>query len=142
MIEWIVVVLIALGILIRLKRRKYFWKDKKGNELNLKEFLKKWKEGVINITPLQQTKTSLWSTIPIFAGLIWGMVVTFIAGVYWMTLILTFSLPLVSMNFISTIQKYRAQKRAHEAFQEAMNQTKKIGGKNEIILGTKKRRRS
>ena len=105
---------------IRVRERGFFWKDKKGKGLSGKEFRTRFKEGVINITPLQQTITSLWSMIPIFAGLLWGMAVTFITGVYWMTLILTFSLPLMFINFISTLQKFRAQKKAKELMDEAM----------------------
>lgn len=104
--------------IIKIKKRRFFWKDREGNKLSFKQFRGRFKEGVVNITPLQQTKTTLWSLIPIFAGLIWGMTVTFISEVYWMTLILTFSLPLISMNFISTLQKYRALKKVADTMRE------------------------
>ena len=111
---------------IRIRERGFFWRDRKGKELSFKQFKGRFKEGVVNITPLQQTTTSLWSMIPIFAGLLWGMAVTFISGIYWMTLILTFSLPLIFMNFISTLQKFRAQKKAKELMDELEKNDKKL----------------
>lgn len=103
-----------------LKRLTYFWKDKEGKELSLKQFSIRFKDGIVNITPLQQTKTTLWSFIPIFAGLTWGIVVTFLVKTYWLTAILTGSLPITSVQFISNLQKYKAQKKAEELFKEAI----------------------
>jgi len=122
---WIGVLVIILIIFIRVQRRGYFWKDRQGNFLTFRQFLKRWKEGVINISPLQQTKTTLWSFIPIFAGLIWGITVTLIVGTFWLSLILAGSFPITGIQFISNIQKYRAQKRADEAFKEAMKPKRK-----------------
>ena len=120
MIEWILVALVVLIIIVRVKRRGFFWKARNGDKLTFKQFLKRWKEGVVNISPVQQTKTSLWSMIPIFAGLIWGIVMTFMGGTYWLCVILCGSIPITSMQFISNLQKYKAQKRAEDAFNEAM----------------------
>ena len=111
---------IILIILIRIKRRGWFWKDRTGKKLTLKQFGVRYKEGVVNITPLQQTKTTMWSFLPIFAGLIWGITVMIIAGTIWMVLILGGSLPIISVQFIGNIQKYRALKRVKEAMDEAM----------------------
>ncbi len=115
-----VIAFIFIVLLVRVKKRKYFWKDRKGNKLTLKQFGSRYKEGVVNITPLQQTKTTLWSFIPIFAGLTWGVTVMSIARTWWMVLILGGSLPIMSVQFISNLQKYRALKRVKEAMDEAM----------------------
>jgi len=120
MMTWLIPLAIVLIIFVRIKRRGFFWKARDEEKLTFKQFIKRYKEGVVNITPLQQTKTTLWSFIPIFAGLTWGIVVTFMGGTYWLTLILCGSLPITSIQFISNLQKYRAQKRAKEAFDEAM----------------------
>lgn len=119
--KWIIALaLILLIIIVRVRKRKYFWKDRAGNELTLKQFAKRYKEGVVNITPLQQTKTTLWSFLPMFAGITWGIVVTFMAKTYWMTLILCGSFPITSVQFIGNLQKYKAQKKCKEAMDEAM----------------------
>lgn len=126
MIQWIILVALILIVIIRVKRRGFFWKARDGSKLTLKEFLVRYKEGVVNITPLQQTTTTLWSFIPIFAGLIWGITVMIIAGTWWMVLILGGSLPIISVQFIGNLQKYRAQKKCQEAMNEALGiKTKK-----------------
>ena len=115
-----VIIFVLIILLVRVKKRKYFWRAKDESELTLKQFGSRYKEGVVNITPLQQTKTTLWSFIPIFAGMTWGIAVTFIGGTYWMTLILGGSLPIISVQFIGNLQKYKAQKKAKESMDEAM----------------------
>lgn len=115
-----ILISIVIIIIIRIKSRGFFWKARDGSELTLKQFGLRYKEGVVNITPLQQTKTTMWSFIPIFAGLIWGITVMIIAGTWWMVLILGGSLPIISVQFIGNLQKYRALKRVKEAMDEAM----------------------
>ena len=115
-----ILISIILVLIIKVRSRGFFWKAKDGSELTFKQFLKRYKEGVVNITPLQQTKTTLWSFIPIFAGLIWGVTVMSIAGTWWMVLILGGSLPIISVQFIGNLQKYSALKRVKEAMDEAM----------------------
>jgi len=119
----IVIALVCIVLLIRVKRRGFFWKDKYGNKLTLKEFFARWKKGLEGVRPVQQTKISLWSFIPLFGGIVWGMAVTFLSGTYWLTLILVGSLTLMSMNFVSTLQKYRAQKKAEELMAQAKQNT-------------------
>ena len=96
----------------------YIWKDKQGNKLTPKQFLSRWKEGVEGTTPLQQTKISLWSFLPLFGGITWGLVTTFLGRTYWLTLILCGSLPLTSIQFLSTWQKYKKQKLINETMME------------------------
>ena len=52
--------------------------------------------------------------------LLGGITATFLIGTYWLTLILAGSFPITSIQFISNIQKYRAQKKAKEMMDEAM----------------------
>jgi len=134
--NWTIAILtvVLLVIIIRVKKRGFFWKARDGSKLRFNEFIKRYKDGVVNITPLQQTKTTMWSFFPIFAGLIWGVTVMTIAGTWWMVLILGGSLPIISVQFIGNIQKYRALKRVKEAMDEAMGikkkEPKKKKGKN------------
>ena len=117
MIDWkwlIVIVFILVVIKVRVKKRGYFWKAKDGRELKFREFIKQWKKGVEGITPLQQKKVALWSFIPLFAGVIWGIVITFIGKTYWLTAILCGSLPLTTIQFISTLQQYWSIKKVEE----------------------------
>lgn len=118
--KWIIVIIFIILILIRarIKKRGYFWKSKDGRKLSLKEFLGLWKKGVKGITPLQQTKVSLWSFLPLFGGILWGIAVNLIAGTWWLSLLLCGSLPLTIISFISTLQKYWSIKKVEEVMKE------------------------
>jgi len=115
-------VFISIGIIliIRVKKRGFFWKDRNDKEVSVRQFVKRYKDGIVNITPLQQTQTTMWSFIPIFAGLIWGITVMVMAGTWWMVLILGGSLPIISVQFIANLQKLKALKRVKLAMDEAM----------------------
>jgi len=115
-----VLVSIVIIIIIKIKSRGFFWKDRNKKELTVKQFIVRYKDGVVNITPLQQTTTTMWSFIPIFAGLIWGVTVMSMARTWWMVLILGGSLPIISVQFIGTLQKHKALKRVKLAMDEAM----------------------
>ncbi len=119
---FIVVIVLAF---IRVRKRKFFWKDKQGKKLSFKQFKNRFKEGVINTTPLQQTRVTLFSFLPIFAGVLWGIVVTFLIKSYWLTLILSGSLPITSIQFLSNVQKYKALKKVDKLMKEAEKDFKK-----------------
>lgn len=110
--------IIILFIFVMVRKRGYFWKDKSGKKLTFKEFILKWKEGILETTPLQQTKIVLFSFFPLFAGIIWGLVVTYLGRTYWLSLILLGSLPITSMQFLSNIQKYISLKRVNEVIKK------------------------
>ncbi|GBE19386.1 hypothetical protein BMS3Abin17_00109 [archaeon BMS3Abin17] len=119
--KWIILILFILAVIrARVKKRGYFWRDRKGKKVKTKEFFKRWKDGVNGITPLQQVKTTLWSFPLIIGGLITGIVISIINKSWWLVLILSGSLPITLMQIVSTYQKYRAIKRVEEAMKEAM----------------------
>jgi len=124
MFEWIVLILFILIVFIRTKKRKYFWKDKQGNELKFKEFMKRWKSGVEGITPIQQTKTTLWSYPLVLGGIITGLVIMSLRKEWWLVAILGGSLPMTLMGLLSTWQKYKQQKIISDTMKELENENK------------------
>jgi len=116
--EWIIIILFVLAVLVRNKRRGFFWKAKDGNGLTIKQFLKRWKKGVEGITPLQQTKTTLWSFPLILGGITTGVVISILNRAWWLTLILCGSFPITSMQILSTWQKYKQQKKIYDTMKE------------------------
>lgn len=123
--EWLIVfIIVSFGIGIikeRINQRGFFWLDKDGNKLSFKEFMLRWKRGVEGITPVQSTRTNLWSMIPIFAGIIWGIVITIISKTYWLCLVLLGSLPITTIQFINTWQRYKVQKKVQDTMKELEN---------------------
>jgi len=120
-IEWIIPIILILIILIRVKKRGFFWKARNGTKLTFKQFIKLWKEGVEGITPLQQTKTSLWSYPLVLGGVFTGLVIMSLRREWWLVLILSGSLPMSLMGLLSTWQKYKQQKKIYQTMREIKN---------------------
>jgi len=110
--------IIILIIIIRVKLRGYFWKDKQGNKLSFKEFIKRWKDGIEGITPLQQAKTTLWSYPLVLGGIITGIVIMSLRKEWWLILILSGSLPMTLMGLLSTYQKYKRFKKIEKEIEK------------------------
>lgn len=119
--KWMIIIplLIIVLILARLKKRGYFWKDKYGKKLSFKQFLRRYRDGLEGVTPLQQVKVTLWGYPFIFGGVIWGIVVTILAKTYWLSIILAGSLPISSMQLLNNYQKFRRLKEVEKAMEEA-----------------------
>lgn len=93
-------------------------KDKLGNELTTGEFFSRWKQGIQQITPYQQSAINLMGTVLVLIGVLMGLYATFITKVWWLFIILTGSLFLTSMALLSGCQKYYALKRINQQIKE------------------------
>ncbi len=113
--EWIIIIILLLIIWIRVKKRGFFWKDKQGNELTFKEFMKRWKDGIEGITPLQQSFTQLlgiWITITgIVAGIIVNALIRMENIWWWVEIILVGSLIVTGISMLGQYQKYKIYKK-------------------------------
>jgi hypothetical protein len=127
-LEWIIPIVLVLIIVIRVKVRGFFWKARDGTQLTFKQFMKRWKDGVEGITPLQQTKTTLWSYPLVIGGILSGLIIMGLRGEWWLVLILGGSLPMTLMGILSTWQKFKQQKRIHETMKEIERKEKEFGG--------------
>ena len=88
-----------------------------------KEFFSRWKQGIQQITPLQQQRISLIGGFIVICGILIGIVTAILVRVWWLLVILCGSLFLTGMSLVSTLQKYFA-------FKEINKQMK--GGENGI----------
>lgn len=57
-----------------IKRFNYFIKDKEDNKLTFKEFMSKWKEGIMNLTPLQRITNEARGTLISLIGFIVALI--------------------------------------------------------------------
>lgn len=66
------------------------WTDKQGKKVGAKEFMQRWKRGIIDITPYQQAKMTFNNTWIILVGIICGFVFTFfnMQQLWWLAIIL------------------------------------------------------
>lgn len=118
--NWFEILLIGivLVLILRIVIRGYFWKAKDGSHLSFKEFRKRFANGVNGITPVQQTRTTLLSLVPIIAGTVWGIVVMLIGRVWWASLMLIASLPIQAVQVINNYQKYKSQKAVEDTIKQ------------------------
>lgn len=74
--------------------------------LGFKEFMKQWKEGIVNLTPLQQVKSQLPGYVLILIGVTIGLIVTYINKTWWLFIILLGGAWIQIITFLGVIQKY------------------------------------
>lgn len=82
------------------------WKDKKGKDVSGKEFIERWKGGIERVTPIQQLKVSLFGYTIIVAGILFGLVSTYIASLWWLFTILSGSLIVTGVQVLGTYQRF------------------------------------
>jgi hypothetical protein len=119
--EWLIIIGLILLVLVRNKKRGFFWKARDGTKLTFKQFMRKWKQGVEGITPIQQTKTTLLSYPLVLMGIITGLVIMSLRKEWWLVIILGGSLPMTLMGLLSTWQKYKQMKKVYDAMKELEN---------------------
>ena len=119
---------ISLIKIIRIRRRKYLMKDVSGEEVGVKSFFKRWKDGIEGITPLQQARTSLLGTWISLTGVLAGMVINALVRVehqwIWIEIVLLGSLILIIIQMIGGLQKYWRFKIIEEATKGLINSKK------------------
>ena len=82
------------------------WKDKEGKMVEHDEFISRWKEGIQKVTPLQQTKATMFGYTLVYLGILIGLYSTFILKQYWLLTILIGSFVITSVQFLAILQKY------------------------------------
>lgn len=82
------------------------WTDREGKSVEGKEFLARWKDGISKVTPMQQTKNNFLGYLIVFAGLIWGIVLSGKNHQWWLLTILAGSFIISGSQLTSLIQKY------------------------------------
>ena len=89
--------------------KRKFWKDKKGNRLTTREFLKRWRQGIEGLTPLAQTNIQIRSTWIMILGIFLGLVVSLFgfSKLWWVFIILVGALGNVLMQLVSLKQKQK-----------------------------------
>ena len=85
----------------------YFWKNKKGEKLSFKEFLKNWKSGIETINPLQKIKVQIGGTRIMLIGLFLGLAVSIYGwkNLWWVGIILIGAILNTGVQYLGLIQQ-------------------------------------
>lgn len=78
-----------------------------GEEITHKEYMKRWKQGIMKVGLLSQTKIQVRSTWIIIIGLIAGIIVSIMnaENLWWLIIILLGALGNTAIQLIGLIQK-------------------------------------
>jgi hypothetical protein len=98
------------------------WKDKQGNKLTAKEFMERFKAGIEKATPLQQAKAMFPGYFIVLAGIVFGLVTTFLLKTWWLFVILIGSLVISFVQLLGAYQKYLMLKRVDNMFKESIKE--------------------
>lgn len=123
MIDWILGMIIVgiFVMIVRNKHRGYTWIARNGEKLTMKQFFKRWGQGIEGITPLAQTKTTLWSFPLVVGGIITGIIIMFFNHQWWLLVLLCGSLPITLMQVVGVYQKYRILKKVDDTIKQIEN---------------------
>lgn len=82
-------------------------KIKSGEKITAGEFLTRWKKGIAEVTPLEQTKNQLRFTWITILGIVCGIVICIvnIKTLWWLMIILVGALGNTTLVLMGTIQK-------------------------------------
>jgi len=85
-------------------------KDKQGNKLTMKEYFKRWGEGINKVTPIQKVNIQLSGTKIMLFGLVAGLIVSLInyKNLWWVALILIGGIFNTFIQLITQIQQKNA----------------------------------
>ena len=83
------------------------WKDKSGKWITFKEFIKRFKEGIETINPLQRLKTQIFGTRIILIGLFLGLFVSIYGfkKLWWVMIILIGALINTGIQYLALVQQ-------------------------------------
>jgi len=82
--------------------------------MNIKTFFKKWKEGILNLSPVQQLKGKLIGLIGGIIGLILALITMLYKRIWGFSIFVFFIIWLQVISYIGTRQQYLQTKKMME----------------------------
>jgi len=98
-------------------------RDKLGKKLTWKEFFARWKRGIEEITPVQQSSVMYKNTFIMLIGILLGIIFTLfnLKNLWWLTIILSSAFVNTLVVQIGNFQKYQLLKRMFANNKEVEN---------------------
>lgn len=105
-----------------LTNERHVWTDKAGNKLTFKQFISRWKEGMQNVTPIQQIKAQLPSYALILIGVALGLFFSYKSRTWWLFIILLGTLMINSVSLLNLWNRYTMLKKINDEIKESQIQ--------------------
>jgi hypothetical protein len=93
-----------------------------GEKVTIKEFYKRWKQGMKDVTPYQQCLVNQIGYLTVFIGIIWGIIYSLMLKQYWLSIILIGSLIVSSTAFLANWQKKTILKKIEDTMKGIENE--------------------
>jgi len=106
-------------------------KDKQGKSYTFKEFMKKWKQGMEGITPVQQLSSNNLGYYLVFLGEIVGIITSIWMRQWWLLIILIGSLIITAVAYIGNWQQLQVMKKQEEIMKSLDLEAKQMEGGKE-----------
>ena len=100
------------------------WKDREGNWITAKEFGQRWKAGIQDVRPIQQTRSQLVFTMITLIGIMCGVVVTALnfKSLWWLCIILVAAFGNTGVAWVGIYQKYTQLKKSDDMIKGGTNE--------------------
>ncbi len=111
------------------------WKDKKGEKISFKEFMKRFKEGIETINPLQKIKIQLGGTKIMLIGLFLGLFVSIYGwrNMWWVGIILIGAILNTGVQFLGLRQQKKILDDLEKRFKETNEEVEiSLDGKEKL----------
>lgn len=92
---------------------------KDGTKVSWKEFFRGWKKGMKEITPLQQSYSTLFGQVVSLFGLLWGIFFSLKIGYLWMMTILIGGVVVLAVQMLGNWQKLVILKQMDDMMKQA-----------------------
>lgn len=99
--------------------------------MNPKQFMRRWIEGIKNITPAQQLHAEMMGYIGNIVGMLFALIFLLYNGMWYFTIFLLFTTFLQVIAYISTRQKYEATVKFMDMM--GQNESKSIDDSEELL---------
>ena len=111
------------------------WRDRNKKWITTKEFFSRWKKGMVESTPLQQTKLQCKFTWIMLVGIILGLVISLYSfkNLWWVSIILFGVAGNTSIQLVTIYQKRKLLENIEKQLKE-LEEPEKIKGYSNNIL--------
>ena len=99
---------------------------KTGEKVTWKEFFRRWKKGMQEVTPLQQCVSTMFGQIVSLIGVVWGIIFSIRLGYWWMMVILIGGLIVLGVQMLGNWQRKAILQNMEDMMKIAESNTQEV----------------
>ena len=103
-------------------------KPRTGERVSWRQFFKEWKQGMREVTPLQQCTATQFGQVVTLIGVIWGIIFAIRIGYWWMSIVLIGGLIVLGVQMLANWQRKMV-------FLDVEKTIKEVNNGNTLMVG-------